>query len=145
MLDSNDATLPASGARDQWAFRITEAWQKTVNGFIEIGRLLTRAKADLERGEWLPMVEHDLPFGALTAQLLMKIAADEQIANAKHVSLLPPSINALSVITRLDRTGAMTHARLQTFVAHEKNSRMAREPITPSRAGGLTGNRQRRL
>jgi hypothetical protein len=38
MLDSTDATLPASGARDQWAFRITEAWQKTVNGFIEIGR-----------------------------------------------------------------------------------------------------------
>jgi hypothetical protein len=36
------------------------------------------------------MIEGALQFKASTAQRLMKIAADERLANPAHVQLLPP-------------------------------------------------------
>jgi Protein of unknown function (DUF3102) len=87
--------------RTQWAARISAAWQQSVTSIIGTGRLLTEAKAALDHGEWLPMIESDLPFGPRTAQMLMKIAEDKRITNTKHVSLLPPSWGALYEITKL--------------------------------------------
>jgi hypothetical protein len=85
------------------AIRRSEA--DSVTSIIETGWLLTEAKTALDHGEWLPMVESDLPFQRNTAQRLMKIAADSRLANRAHVPLLPPSwgtLYELSVAHRLD-------------------------------------------
>ncbi len=47
------------------------------------------------------MVDGELPFGARTAQMLMKVSADECLANPKHVSLLPASWGTLYALTKL--------------------------------------------
>ena len=88
-------------ARSTHAMRIAEAWQSSVANIVETGRLLIQAKAALSRGEWLPMIESDLPFSPRTAQMLMEIAEHPGITNAKHVSLLPPSWGTLHALTKL--------------------------------------------
>jgi hypothetical protein len=95
-------TTSITAERTQWAARISAAWQQSVTSIIETGRLLTEAKAALDHGEWLPMVETDLPFQRNTAQRLMKIAADSRLANRAHVPLLPPSWGTLYELTKLD-------------------------------------------
>jgi N6-adenosine-specific RNA methylase IME4 len=88
-------------ARAAWADRIAAAWQKSVEGVIEVGRLLTEAKAALDHGAFTEMIERDLPFKARTAQRLMAIAADERLSNPTHVSLLPPHWGTLYELTKL--------------------------------------------
>ena len=58
------------------AQRITACQRKGVNSIIECGRLLIAAKDELKHGEFLKMVENNLPFKRSTAQALMRIAAD---------------------------------------------------------------------
>jgi hypothetical protein len=58
-------TTSITAERTQWAARISAAWQQSVTSIIETGRLLTEAKAALDHGEWLPMVESDLPFSEI--------------------------------------------------------------------------------
>jgi Protein of unknown function (DUF3102) len=95
-------TTSITAERTQWAARISAAWQQSVTSIIETGWLLTEAKTALDHGEWLPMVETDLPFQRNTAQRLMKIAADSRLANRAHVPLLPPSWGTLYELTKLD-------------------------------------------
>ena len=92
-----DALVPAGG----WARRIADAWQSSLDGIFEVGRLLAEAKAALPHGAFERMVENDLPFAARTAQRLMAVAADERLANPTHVSLLPPSWGTLYELTKL--------------------------------------------
>jgi hypothetical protein len=92
---------PKSLDRQEWAKRIGAAWQKSLDGIFEAGRLLIDAKADLTHGGFTPMIESDLPFGERTAQMLMKIASDPRIADPKHASLLPPHWATLHALTLL--------------------------------------------
>jgi N6-adenosine-specific RNA methylase IME4 len=85
-----------------WAARIAECWRASVEAILEVGELLAAAKEKLPHGEFSGMIESELPFGARTAQMLMKIAADPRLANPKHVSLLPPSWGTLYELTKLD-------------------------------------------
>jgi hypothetical protein len=85
-----------------WAAQIRAAWQSSLDGILEAGRLLIAAKAALAHGEFLAMVESDLPFGPRTAQRLMAIADDPRLTNATHVSLLPPNWGTLYELTKLD-------------------------------------------
>ena len=94
--------LPASNVRGQWAEKISARWHKTQQGVIEVGRLLIEAKAQLGHGSFTAMIEANLPFGARTAQNLMKIAGDPRITNAKFTSLLPASWATLHEISQLD-------------------------------------------
>jgi hypothetical protein len=70
--------------------RVSETWSHAVSG-----------KEGAAAGEFLKMIEHDLPFTASTAQRLMKIAADPKIANAARAQLLPPAWGALYELTKL--------------------------------------------
>jgi hypothetical protein len=88
--------------RAQWADEIIASAQKTIESYLETGRLLIAAKEGpdkLPHGEFLAMIETDLPFGARTAQQLMTIARDQRIAN--HGSHLPTRWRTLFVLTRL--------------------------------------------
>jgi hypothetical protein len=88
-------------SRAGWADKIRTAWQSSFNGIIECGRLLIAAKEKLEHGEFLQMIESELPFKARTGQRLMKIAQDERITNASNSTLLPPHLHTLYEISRL--------------------------------------------
>src|SRR5690349_15517291 len=59
-----------------WAERISSAWRKSAEAFIETGQLLNAAKEQLSHGDWLPLVR-ELPFSERTAQMLMRIARDK--------------------------------------------------------------------
>lgn len=81
---------------------ITESWQRSVEAIMETGRLLVQAKASLAHGEFLPMIESALPFGARYAQLIMAVAQDERLQIRSTASLLPPSPATLYELTKLD-------------------------------------------
>jgi hypothetical protein len=89
-------------AEYEWADQIKSAWQKSVEGIIECGRLLIEAKAALLHGKFEAMVEADLPFSLRTAERLMKIAGNDRLANPTHVSLLPPHWGTPHALTKLD-------------------------------------------
>jgi hypothetical protein len=93
--------IPRERRVEFWANRIAAKWQASVRGFLECGRLLQEAKADLVHGEFERMVERDLPFGSRTAQRLMAIAKDVRIANPTFASLLPGSWDTVYELTKL--------------------------------------------
>ena len=95
-----------SRTRKQWATLIAQCWQKGVKSIFETGALLTQAQKALEEeqghGEWLKLIESDLPFGRRTASMLMTIAGDKRLTNGNHGSHLPPSWRTLYELSRLD-------------------------------------------
>lgn len=97
------STAPVIHHDPAWhAAQICEAWQSSVVAIIETGRLISEAKAQLEHGDFISMVERQLPFNIRTAQRLMAIANDPRLSDATHASHLPPSWMSLYEITRLD-------------------------------------------
>lgn len=81
--------------------RIQTTWQSAFKNIIEVGKTLQKAKADLEKKEWLDMISHELPFTRRTAEKLIKIASDARITDPKNVSVLPPRWTTLHEITFL--------------------------------------------
>ena len=108
-------------ARAQWAQRIAGAWRKSAEAILETGRLLREAKDSPPHGAFLAMIETDLPFGARTTQMLMKIADDPRLANTNHGSLLPPSWRTLYELTKL--TDEQFEAKLSTGGIHSEMER----------------------
>lgn len=88
--------------RNDYAANISNAFARSVQAIIETGRLLVEAKDALPHGEFLSMVESDLPFSKQTAQQLMTIARDPRIQKHDSVMLLPPSWITLYELTQLD-------------------------------------------
>jgi hypothetical protein len=137
-LERNDRSPGGTAPAAAWAARIVAAWRKSVEGVIDAGRLLIEAKAALERGAFIDMIERDLPFGARYAQMLMKVAADRRLTKANHGSLLPPSPRALYELTKLSdqqfndkiATGEI-HPEMErnALVAAEKRERRAAREI----------------
>ena len=64
-----------------WAAHISEAWKSSVEGIIETGRRIARAKEFLEHGQFGHMVRAELPFGQNMAEKLMVIAASPRISS----------------------------------------------------------------
>ena len=58
-------------------------------------------KDKLEHGEFLKMIENELPFGRSTAQSLMKIAKDKRITKSQHAGCLPARWSTLIKLTQL--------------------------------------------
>jgi hypothetical protein len=95
------SNLPSVPSRDRWARQITEAWQSQVSAIFAVGNMLESAKAELRHGEWIAMINSDLPFGRSTANKLMKIAACEYLRNADHGTHLPACWRTLYELTTL--------------------------------------------
>jgi hypothetical protein len=91
----------AQHAATKYAQRITACQRKSINSIIECGRLLIAAKNELKHGEFLKMIENELPFGRSTAQSFMKIANDKRITNNRHVGCLPAHWSTLAKLTQL--------------------------------------------
>jgi hypothetical protein len=80
---------------DYFLERIRAHWNKQVETILETGRLLIQAKDELEHGKFQNMVNKQLPFGPRTAQMLMAVAKNPALSNAKYISHLPPSWGTL--------------------------------------------------
>lgn len=91
---------PASALSNPWAARIAAAWRKSLDGVFETGRELLLAKSALAHGQFMRMVETELPFRARVAQHLMQIAQDERLQNAQHAAHLPAAWTSLYELTK---------------------------------------------
>jgi hypothetical protein len=88
---------------EQWADRICTQLGKSVESIIEVGRLLVKAKADLEHGEWGRLFSDDLlPFSHQTANKLMAVASNSLLSNPAHVRNLPPHWGTLYELTKAE-------------------------------------------
>lgn len=96
-----DGTSIAEIGRAVWAERINAAWRSALDGIFATGRALIDAKAQLPHGEFTEMIGRDLAFSASTAQILMKIARNPELAKTEHVRLLPPHVGTLYELTKL--------------------------------------------
>lgn len=85
----------------QWAKLIDDAWTKTLDSVFETGDALLGAKEQLKHGEWIKMVERELPFGRMTAHRLMQIAEDDRLRDVTRVLHLPASWGTLYALHRL--------------------------------------------
>jgi hypothetical protein len=92
---SGNAKRDGRHSVDYFLERIRDHWNKQVETILETGRLLIQAKDELEHGKFQNMVNKQLPFGPRTAQMLMVVAKNPALSNAKYISHLPPSWGTL--------------------------------------------------
>jgi len=91
--------IPPGGAspaeiEELYARAFDAAWRRGLESIVEAGRVLAAAKEALEHGRWLAWLAERTPVSTRTAQELMRIASDPNIArhvaaNASHDSHLP--------------------------------------------------------
>jgi hypothetical protein len=74
-----------------FAKKIRAAWQSSLRGILDCGRLLVAAKQRLKHGQFEQMIKTELPFGPSTAQRLMAIARDRRLTNPAYAQHLPQS------------------------------------------------------
>lgn len=123
-----DAKLPAS--RAGFAQRINRAWGRAHDQLLWVGRTLLDAKRALKHGEFMAMVEQDLPFGIRTADRLMKVAADERLQNWTTLSNLPASYSTLAILSGLDDAtlkAAIDGGHVHADMTHQEAERLRRE------------------
>jgi hypothetical protein len=129
--------IPAqiSRTRAEWAADIRAAHTEVVEAFLELGQKLLAAKQELAHGEFLQMIENDLPFTSSTAQRLMKIASNREQANAARAQLLPAKWTVAYELTKLPE-GTLKTA-VATGTIHPEMSRedaAALRPAVPEHA-----------
>ncbi len=132
--------------RAQWAAEVRAAQEQHYQSFLNIGRVLNRAKRALKHGTFLEMINNDFSFSASTAQRLMAIARDPRLQKAAHGRLLPTSWRTNYELTKLDdayfenalASGAinpqMTRAdakRARTVTIHSSKSEAPGKVVVP--------------
>jgi hypothetical protein len=104
--------------RDEFRTEITNAWEGIEKRFVLIGRYLIQAKDKLAHGEYLEMVDWDLPF-TRTAAYRMKMVAEAISSGRLIESELP------SNYTILYEFASLTDAELQAA----RNKRLVRPDV----------------
>ncbi len=85
---------------DKWVAVINDAVHQGVIWFINAGTHLINAQAVLGPDRWLRMFDScQIGMSERIAQMVMKIARNQALANAKHVSELPPTLTALYALS----------------------------------------------
>lgn len=91
---------PPDPEADKWATVINNTVRKGLVSFINTGIHLNNAKAALGHDRWLRMFSSlQIAMSERTAQMLMRIASHQALANANHVSELPPTLTALYALS----------------------------------------------
>ena len=84
----------------KWVAVINGSVRSGVIGFINAGIHLISAQEALGHGRWLRMFNSCLiSMSERTAEMLMRIARNQALANANHVSELPPTLTALYALS----------------------------------------------
>jgi len=117
--------------RANFADAISRLWRDAEENFLSIGRYLNHAKTVLQHGEFMEMMERDLPFRYSTGNRLMKVAAALD-GGELPVEKLPPSYAAVYEILTLspvEREEALSReiirpdARRGDIIAFKKRAR----------------------
>jgi Protein of unknown function (DUF3102) len=135
--------------QEQWIEALTALHQKSADGvcdavenLIEEGRALSRAKAELKHGEWLPVLRK-VGLQEDYAQRLMRLANNPRFAKTARLRHLPNSVNALlalsnvpeDVLDAAEASGAlkgMTAKEAKRIIAYTavEKPRVSRIPMT---------------
>jgi hypothetical protein len=103
--DSNTGKVKATRTDqprvEDYVAEIEKNWHVATASIIATGRILIKARAELDHGEFGPMIKTKLPFSKRTAERLMEIARHPTISNPTHVSLLPPHWGTLYELTKI--------------------------------------------
>lgn len=90
---------------DDYVEAIGRLWNRAQTAFLDIGRLLIRAKETLPHGEYVGAVEQRLPFAARTAYQLREAARWAiEMDRRKTIALerLPSSYSTIYLLSTLD-------------------------------------------
>ena len=95
--------------RANFADAIRQAWTEAEENFAAIGRYLNHAKAQLNHGEFMAMVESDLPFRYSTANRMMKVAAalDAGVLPVNRLSASYATVYELLTLSEEERQRAL--------------------------------------
>lgn len=85
----------------EWASIIRDDLNRAVEGIISAGQHLTQAKADVNHGEWIPML-NGIGISQPQAYKLMQISQNEAISNHSYKNDLPRTFTALHELSQLD-------------------------------------------
>jgi len=88
-------------SKTEFVREIGRLWGDAQDRFIEIGRYLLEAKDRLGHGEFLPLVEQELPFGARVANKLMVVARALDDGIFPRDVQLPPSYSTVYELVSL--------------------------------------------
>jgi hypothetical protein len=92
---------------EDYVQRIAALWGRAQSAFLDIGRLLIRAKETLPHGEYMTAVEQRLPFASRTAYQLREAARWAiEMDRRKTIPLdrLPGSYSTIYLLSTLDPT-----------------------------------------
>jgi hypothetical protein len=123
--DARVHALQAASAQPQTPEDYVEAiallWSRAQSAFLDIGRLLLRAKETLPHGEYIAAVEERLPFAARTAYQLREAARWAlEMDRRKTITLdrLPGSYSTIYLLSTLDPS-TLERARAEGVVRPE--------------------------
>lgn len=85
----------------EYVSEISRLWSRAQGAFLEIGRLLIRAKDTLPHGEYVAAVEAELPFSNRTAYQLRE-AARWAMAGTVPMERLPGSYSTIYLLSTLE-------------------------------------------
>jgi hypothetical protein len=105
--------------------------------------LLQEAKRALPHGAFIAMLERELPFSPRWAQQMMKIADNPVLSDAKHASLLPPSVQTLAELATLS-PGAIQQ-KIDSGAIHSKMQRKDARRLRPGAVSDLFKKKRRQL
>ena len=85
----------------EYVSEISRLWSRAQGAFLEIGRLLIRAKDTLPHGEYVAAVEAELPFSSRTAYQLRE-AARWAMGGTVPMERLPGSYSTIYLLSTLE-------------------------------------------
>ena len=97
-LDIIDAEVIRTGT--EWADIIRADLGRAVEGIVSAGKHLIAAKADVQHGEWLPLLQ-EVGIDQSTARRLMSIGGNPAIANRGSCHDFPAALRSLYELSRL--------------------------------------------
>ena len=100
-MTKNTAVAKNVRTRQEWAEIINADLHRSIESIIQTGRDLIAAKGEIPEGEFMKMVEIDLPFSHRTANKFMSIAKHPGITDSTAAANLPPKWAVLSELATL--------------------------------------------
>jgi len=95
-----DQTVVPLESKDEFISEISRLWGEAQTTFLTIGRYLVQAAEKLEHGQYISMVENELPFGYHTSYQL-RMVAEAIDGNVLSIAEVPPSYTTIYQITTL--------------------------------------------
>jgi hypothetical protein len=107
------AVLSNTRSPQEWERVIRGAWQKEVARIVEVGRLLTQARAQLSPEAFKAL---RLPFGERMRRMLISIAANPIIADPRNHGSVPASWRTLYELTKISHHDLL--AAIKSSIVH---------------------------